>query len=345
MKKIITAILLCGFASATFAFSSPSKIQTAKKNSKAYPDWVFSPYNYYNEAKYLCGVGLGSDLNAAEEDAKSEVLKVLKQDIEAVQNVKTYADAFSDSSVYTQDIIASSAIKNISGLEIEKKYTAAEDEVYALAVLDRQEACDNYSKLIKQNDSQISEYIAWAKAHPGDIQSVIYGQKALKLAVDNDYYIEAIRLIQPPYGADTAISYGSYIQLLNEVTEIKKGVSVKIKVEGDVKGMAEASIKKSFQKIGVTCTDSDSDHNYLAVASVELQASDSPDMKHFFCNYVYTVEIVNKNNQDYFTYSAYGRAGHLNEQGARNKAMLLVVKDIESKFFKKLANYAETGEY
>lgn len=344
MKKIISTILLCTFAAATFAFSSPSKVQIpSKKNSKAYPDWVFSPYNYYSEAKYLCGVGLGSDLNAAEEDAKAELLKVLKQSIDAVQNVKSYADAYTDSSVYTQEINATTGIKNISGIEIEKKYTASDSEVYALAVLNRQEACDNYSKIIRQNDSQIAEYMNWAKAHPGDIQSAVYGQKALKLAVDNDYYIEAIRLIQPPYGSDTAISYGSYVQLLNDVTEIKKKIAVKVIVEGDVKGMAEASVKKVFEKIGVTCTDNDLDHTYLAVVGLELQKADSPDMKHFFCNYVYTVEIVNKNNKGYFTYSAYGRAGHLNEQGAKNKAMLLVTKDIESKFFEKLAYYAENG--
>ena len=223
MKKIISILILITFAAATFAFSSPSKVQlSSKKNSKAYPDWIFNPYNYYNEAKYLAGVGLGNDINAAEEDAKTEILKVLKQNIDAVQNVKTYADAFTDSSIYTQEINASTAIKSISGIEIDKKFIAAENEAYALAVLNRQEACDNYSTLIKQNDSQIAEYIQWAKAHPGNIQSVVYGQKALKLAIDNEYYIEAIKLIQPPYGSDTSISYGSYVQLLNEVTEIKK---------------------------------------------------------------------------------------------------------------------------
>ena len=342
MKKIISILILITFAAATFAFSSPSKVQlSSKKNSKAYPDWIFNPYNYYNEAKYLAGVGLGNDINAAEEDAKTEILKVLKQNIDAVQNVKTYADAFTDSSIYTQEINASTAIKSISGIEIDKKFIAAENEAYALAVLNRQVACDNYSTLIKQNDSQIAEYIQWAKAHPGHIQSVVYGQKALKLAIDNEYYIESIKLIQPPYGSDTSISYGSYVQLLNEVTEIKKGVSVKVVVEGDVKGMAEASIKKAFEKIGVTCTDHDLDHTYLAVVDIKLQNAESPDTKHFFYNYVYTVEIVNK--KVYFTYSAYGRAGHLNEQGAKNKAMILITKDIDSKFYQKLAYFAETG--
>ena len=79
MKKIISIFILSTFAAATFAFSSPSKVQlSSKKNSKAYPDWIFNPYNYYNEAKYLAGVGLGNDINAAEEDAKTEILKVLK---------------------------------------------------------------------------------------------------------------------------------------------------------------------------------------------------------------------------------------------------------------------------
>ena len=90
MKKIISILILITFAAATFAFSSPSKVQlSSKKNSKEYPDWIFNPYNYYNEAKYLAGVGLGNDINAAEEDAKTEILKVLKQNIDAVQNVKT----------------------------------------------------------------------------------------------------------------------------------------------------------------------------------------------------------------------------------------------------------------
>lgn len=345
MKKTVSKLLLLITATSMFAFSSPAPtIAAAKKYKKEnLPEWVSKPYSLYNEKKVLAAAGSGPDDSSAEAQAKSELARSLIQTIDSKTTLKSTATMYDEQVSIDDDISVTAGIKNLTGIQIAEKYYTADGRVYALAILDRQEACNNYSKIIKQNDTQIIEYIGWAETHPGDIQSAVYGQKALKLAADNDYYIEVIRLIQPPYGSDTSISYGSYIQLYNDVTEIKKKISVKVIVEGDVKGMAEASVKKVFEKIGVTCTDSDLDHTYLAVVGLELQKADSPDEKHFFCNYVYTVEIVNKNNKDYFTYSAYGRAGHLNEQGAKHKAMLLVTKDIESKFLEKLTYYAENG--
>lgn len=342
MKKIISTICTFALTASFFAASNPAKIQNSSKN-KSMPEWVTKPSANYKEALYATAVSSGKDDITAEDNARAELIRTLNQKIWATENVKTYADSKDDFSTYTADINSSSEIKNISGLTIAEEYYAPNGTVYALAVLNRQDAADYYGKLISKNDKKIQEYLAFAKENSKDIKSCIFANKAYKLAQDNEYYTDLIAVIGSPFGADTDVSYGSTIELYKKVEAIKKQVPVQINIAGDQKKIAESSFKKNFQKLGIISSFSDSSP-YKLFAKIELQNPESPDGKHSFCNYVYTVELISPDKESCFSYSAYGRAGHVSDQGAINKAMLLIAKDIESKCYEKLLNFAEGNE-
>ena len=349
MKKSILKTIICLSLSAScaFAMSNPSNSVKASTNSKTSgkvssknaPDWVTNPYSYYNSAKYLVAVGTGTDDNSAEDDAKADLVRVLKQNIEATQHVNLTATTRTEETTYTQDVFSAAGIKNLSGLSIDKK--AYEDSrVYALAVLNRQEAADNYAKNIRHMDSKISEYITFAKSHSGELMSVIYAHKALTLASEIEYYEGLVSILNAPHAPDTSISYGSYVQLQHNVDEIKKSVPIHLIIEGDVKNQAAASIKKVFEQFGFIIQDADLPAcPYSLVAGINIEKADASDDKHFFYTYDYSIEIIGNKKESYFMYSSNGRAGHVNNQGAKNRAMFMIKKDVETKFHDKLSEF------
>lgn len=346
MKKTISNILLCLLSCAAFAAANPSKVQAGTSINKktGLPMWVSNPYTDYNERLYLAGVGSGSDDNSAEDDAKSDLIKTLNQKITAIENVKTYADSKTENSIYTQDIDTTTTITGIAGLQVVEKFHASDNKVYALAVLNRQQASDNYQRQIQQNNKAITEYITFAKQEPGTIQSCVYGHKAITLAQENEYYTELIKLIGAPYGADTSLSYGSFVQLSQTVSEIKSLVQVKIAVTGDSQDLAKAAFEKAFAKIGIL-TSARNDSPYILTCNIKIEKTENPDTNHSYHNFSYTAELMSIKTKDVLlSHSNYGRAGHLNDQGSKNRAMLSIVKDIDSKFYEKLEQYTQTGE-
>ncbi|MCR5614243.1 LPP20 family lipoprotein [Treponema sp.] len=340
MKKKSCGIFILFLSSMIFAMT-PAKISGAagSKNSKQKadlkkaPEWITNPNAKYNSKLYLVGVGYGADDNAAESDAKSDLIQVLRQQINTIERVNSYADNASDYSVVVSEINTSSEIKAISGLRIEEKYYTSDSKVYALAVLSRQDVFEYYAGLIKKNDKAISEYMQFANKSLGKMHSCIYAERAVKLGLENEYYASIIEVLNPPFEEDVEVSYGSFVKLSAEADKIKKSVIIKIQVEGDNKNIVKNSFEKCFSKFGVLSGESEN-CQYVVNAKINLEKLESPDEKHFYYNYVLTVELKDlktKNVVD--SYSTYGRAGHLNEQGAKNKAYNSICAEIEKKYY------------
>ena len=345
MKKIASLFFALYFCANIFAASNPSAVKTesyARKKIQTeteMPEWVKNPYSVYQERFYLTGVGNGTDDNSAEEDAKSDLIKVLNQQILSTESIKTYADSSADISTYTATIDTSSEIKSISGLKIAEKYFSPDSKVYALAVLKRQDVADYYAKRISKNDSAIKEYLSFSKSNAGTLQSCIYAQKALELGKENEYFAYLIDAVNAPFPQDGQLSYGSFVQLSKEITEIKKNVSIKIEVDGDEKNIVKNSFAACFSKLGIFSND-DETSPYVLKAKVTTEKTDSPDTKHVYYNYFLTADLTElKSTRVLDSYSTYGRAGHINEQGAKNKSFLSIAKDVENKYYSKLSEY------
>lgn len=346
MKKQLLIIFFVFTTSFVFAVANPSsvkKVNTQKSNNNSFPEWVTNPASAYNEKLYLIGVGFGSDDNAAEDDAKAELIKILDQQILSTENVKNYADKNDDFSIYTANIDISSEVKSISGLRIAEKFHASESNVYALAILKRQDISDYYAKLIKKNDLQIAEYMNFAKSSIGTLESCVYAQRAFDLGKDNEYYSFLETAVKAPFEQEQSFSYKSFANLSKEVSQIKKNVCIKIQVANDDKNLVKNSILNIFTKLGTLTTESNT-NQYIVNADIELEQVDSPDKKHVFYNYFITINLCNaKTLNTINSFSSHGRVGHLNLQGAKNKAYLSITKSIESNYYNSLMEYIKTS--
>lgn len=345
MKKIAGVFFSLVVCASVFSASNPRSVQTetgAKNKSQSkngIPLWIKNPNSDYAERLYLIGVGSGMDDNSAEEDAKSDLIKTLNQTILSTENIKLYADSLTDNSTYTATISTSSEIQSISGLKIAEKYYAPDSKVYALAVLKRQDVSDYYARRIAKNSASVQEYLSFAKKNPGTIQSCIFAQNALNLGKENEYFSELIDVIDAPFPEDKTLSYGSFTQLSNEVAEIRKTVNVKIDVENDETDLIKNAFSECFAKAGIFSSN-DEKSPYLLKAKITLEKTDTPDSKHVFYNYVLTADLTERNSKKILnSYAINGRAGHLNEQGAKNKVYVTLAKDVKNKYYTNLSDY------
>lgn len=339
MKQILILLIFSILTSPIFAGGRPSSV---KKPSGYYsngslPEWISNPSSLYNEKLYLTGVGFGTSDNAAEDDAKSELIKTLDQKISSTESIKNFASNSEDVSIYTANIDTSTQIKSITGLKITEKYHASDSKVYALAVLKRQDVADYYGNLISKHNSQIEEYLSFANSNLGTIESCIYAQNAFYLAQEIEYYTYLINTIDAPFEQDINLSYGSFVKLTKNVSDIKSKVSINVKVDNDDKNRLKNSFVKAFNTLGLRATETEN-AQYSIIAKFDIEKTESPDEKHVYLNYYFTVDFIClESNTILHSYSSHGRTGHLNEQGAYNKTLVALSNEIEGKFLDNLS--------
>lgn len=344
-KKILASVLLFSFcACGIFSSADPSKVKKvsgskAKARFENLADWITNPESEYPSKLYITGVGSGPDDNSAEEDAKAELAKLFNQKIQSEENIKQYADATEDFTEYNSDINTTTRLESITGVKIEKKFYG--EKVYALAVLKKQDAADYYSKQINSNDKKIQECLEIAEKFTGTLQSCYYAKKAYRLARQNDYYDYLITIIDAPFTESASFSYGSSIKLQERIAEYLKKVSVKIIVNGDDRNQVKEAFRKVMKNAGVLSTESN-DAQYVLECNVSVVNTDLSDDKHQYVNYVLTANLKTlKYDQILDTYTDSGRAGHLSEQGAVNRAYINLVKNIEKSYDERFAGINE----
>lgn len=343
MKKIAILIAALSLTALAFASASPTKVKAKSKKDSSIPnapEWVTNPESEYNSRLYLTGVGNSIEENVAEDDAKAKLIQSLITKVSANEIAKSFADNSTDYASITSTVDTTSELKSIKGLKIVNKYKADDGTFYALAVIKKQDAVDFYNKQIEKNDSKIQEYMEFARKN-STLQGIIYAQKALNLAKDNEYFFYLIDIIDSPFPSDYAVSYGSTVKLTKEISELKKQVPIKVVIENDYKNLIKTSFTDTLNHLGFITTEKDS-ALYVIHATVNVEKFDSPDEKHVFYNYLLTSQMHVAATQDVINnFSVNGRAGHLNDQGAKNKAYLTLAKDIDKKFQADLLKYVE----
>lgn len=334
MKKI--SVIVAALSMLTFAFASASPAKVKAKNNKDSlipnaPEWVTNPESEYNSRLYLTGVGNSKDESTAEDMAKAELIESLITQISANEKSSSFADTKTDYASITSTVNTTSELKSVKGLKIVNKFKSDDGTFYALAVIKKQDAVDFYSKQIEKNDSKINEYMEFARNN-STFQGIIYAHKAYSLAKDNDYFFYLIDIIDSPFPSTYEVSYGSTVKLSKEIAELKKAVPVKVVVENDDKNLIKTAFTNCLNKLGFITTDKEN-AVLLIKATADVEKFDSPDDKHVYYNYVLTSEMAVVKTQEIINnFSIHGRAGHLNDQGAKNKAYLTLSKDIEKDF-------------
>lgn len=343
MKKFIKSLavvsIIVSFGTLTGSCKTTKKSAETKLDLSNAPDWVTGTPAAYPKAYYITALGNAPTDSASEDMAKSELLQIISLNMDSSTNYTVNATEKSDNQSFNATINSSSAIKNLTGIKIAKKYSANDGSIYSLAVLDRQETADYYASVLHANEKKIQENIDLAKKNIHFIESIGFIYDALELAQENEqnlFLINAMGAIKKP---DVSLSYTSVESIRQLSLDLAGNVIVSINVKNDTNNHLSKAFQECFNSIGMKVSDSDAD--YVLQADAEYEEVETTDTKHVYVMFNLHSSLIEKSTKkEVLAYTTNGRAGHLSLKNATQRALSSMEKNISKEFKDVLKNKA-----
>ena len=173
---------------------------TSSNNS---PSWVSNPTKDYPSSQYLTAVGYGSDRGTAENSAIASLSKQIRQSVQADttdnEKIVQTASGWNETRNFDTKIQTSTDII-ISGISIEEVWEVKQNKelvFYALAIMNRDDAGVYYKSKAQSNSDVINSQIIEAYSKQGTFYSLATLEKAAILAIENDYYLDVLAVVNP----------------------------------------------------------------------------------------------------------------------------------------------------
>ena len=217
MFKIKFTKSIC-ILSVLFLFSSCVSNNFAVRGKS--PSWVTDTEYEYSKNN-LCAVGIASSQEEANSMAISNIGKIIKQKIESeitVVNSESMSSKGNSelTSSINQIVKTSALIDSLVGVEIAETWKDKDGNFYSLAILNKTKTYLYYSEKISENEKTIKENINLISTDKDKF--FIYGklQNAIKLAQDNETYLDIIYAVNKASYTVTAktITKVNYIENL-----------------------------------------------------------------------------------------------------------------------------------
>lgn len=289
----------------------------------------------YPSASYLWALGQGASLENATSSAKLSLCQSLGESIRGEQKTSLYSDSkgVEDSSM---EISVDEAVlfEHITGIVI--KETWREDKGkgswIALAVLDKKDAAEYYSKLAVQKDKEISSLIFKAEEVFPSFDALSLFEEALSLAQDNQYNLDLLMALNRTKYMMTSMSYGS-AQKVNLLYKDKAGgISVKVSVVGDSEDLVRSALIEKLRSKGVSVVESKAIYEINAVVKLEEQSS--LDAKNTYARYSFSAPLTQGGSTIVKPFNITGREGHLNLEQAYRRCYIKIVSRIAEEFLR-----------
>ncbi|MCL2801503.1 MAG: LPP20 family lipoprotein [Treponema sp.] len=261
MNKLFLLVLICLF----FVLST----LTAQTGA---PAWV-NDLGSYDNTGFLAITGIGSDRVSAERNALAALAGFFEQSIETelVRLSETQRIIRNDAAEWTERtnthgfIRTSTNIDTLIGAEIrEVWYDSANNDYYALAVMDKRRSAQSYREIILENIQIINILTNISASEKNSLEGVIRFRIAGRTAQINSIYARIIRLLDgvPPDLIRNAAYY------TNEALEIIKTIPIGIEVTNDRQGRINGVFSRAVSAQGFIIRRSN--YRYVLRANITL---------------------------------------------------------------------------
>lgn len=319
------------------AFDEPEIIiaQNVNTNTKQ-PAWVNNPQNTYPSSRYLSAVGSGRSTGDAENAAIAAIARIIKQNVSSSVTtrekdmVSSTGTAFNQASI--DEIIETySVVDALVGVRIGEFWWDKNDIVYAIAYVDKQEAAQYYTKKINENERLIMEKIALAKASQGQFSSFSTALQSLSLAEENEQYIDILYAMDPNAARARAFQYGSVASVKDLSYTLAQNIAIDISVVGDDDRRIGATLSTMLSRYGFKPVAGLSNAHYLLDAAVSYV--DVPADRNFFVRFIFSANLKEKKTDKILLpYSNNKREGHINAEGAKERAIQSLLTSIQEEY-------------
>jgi len=305
------------------------------------PAWYLDKELQYPSRSYISAVGEGKTKADAEANAVASVSlffntraevrnEVLREFNEAVTNNTT---AFSGKT-YTRENAVIRSETEFLGIHFATPWQDAKTQQWAvLAYIDRKEAAGIYESRISANMVSINALAQDAEQE----KEVFYICALLSKAMAIGNITEELVKIAVMVDSSARTQYASIpIQIGNIRTKYRSfrdSISFGIQASGaDNSNRIELTLRELFEQQGFVI----SSKNPMYQVSVKLNMNEEKGTEYFFVRPGLTVS-VERSGKTLFSYSKnYPRVSHTTNDGAYNRAIIAVEKDLRENFIKQL---------
>ncbi len=292
------------------------------------PAWVTGPDPKYPETKYMTGVGIGADLDAARSNARAEIARTFQA---RVQQTLTDQQTESSSSVGKRRSAAQGTQKSeintqlttdslLEGVAIPETYFDKKSKKnYALAVLDKVALRKTLSTQIMEKEQEISAAKARADGTTNPVERARALSSALEAARERDALSARRRVVDPAGMAE--LLGGTRADLQNSLDKTIAGIPVSVQAEAPEGSKLREAVVAQINGVGVSVSNGNA--TGLAVKAkltVNPFERNVPDWTFF--QWSGTVELTDPaTGKVVASASPDGVEGHLTVNTARAKTM------------------------
>lgn len=327
-----------------------SKKSSSKKN--AMPEWVTQPSAVYPNSAYITYVGSGSDRNISEINALQGLAAVFGQSIRSdstassrmTQAKENGLVANSNVQTFSQEVKRKVDVDSLIGVETKEFWLdEANNTWYAIAVLDKSQAGELYSEMIKKNASAVETVIKNAEKDLYSFDGFSAYDFAEDIALENEGHLKKLAVINPSLVNDLKAFCPSSKDLHAKKMEIAKQIPICIQTSNDENGRYKEAFRQAVAETGFKATD-DTSVRYLLIAKFDFERSDTSDKKTVRCRYNAESYIVdNKTSHQLVPFSIKGRESYIDYEEAKHKAETSLVNKIKKDFSKAFYDYIRSS--
>jgi hypothetical protein len=341
MRTSLFAVVLLSVCIAAFPLFESDVLVCASEEK---PRWVDNPREEYPDELYIAGVGSGDTLEKAKDNARAEVAKVIRLDINVQQKiVDTYLETGtgedldmkrSTDFVNRVNVATEQSLKNV---KIEKTWLLKESaQYYALALIDRKETAAIYAREVKKKDGEVTSYVTSAKEAGNRLAKLAFLRKAIVCAVDRDILSEQLATIS---GGTVHFTHSiSRADLIREKERLSRMTGVQVDLDFGNWDEFPNTLKKVLENNGFRIVNDDPD-----VVVTGRLAIEKLERKGYFVRWYYELHMKEvASGSEFLTIDDSGREGHRSYPEAEDRAVRTACAQLERDMTRKLDDYFQS---
>ena len=314
-----------------------------KTGSKTPPLWVTDADKVYPNSEWLCVVEHEQDAKLAERAAITRLAQVFRVDLNSVTSANRQlaedinkvrgktAIVTSQSSEIAQELVSTSVVSGLIGLQVESWTNSRDGAAYANARMNRKECSARYSAMIRENEKVIDQLKDEADQNPETFEAFQMLNIAHSVALVTDNFHSLLTVLDPS-AISKRPSYGNAEAVKSLAQNAARTIVVTVSVSGDENDRIAKAFADCFTSRGFR-TNAAGANPYTLAASFSLEDVDLGNPRNVFVRYILNCSLKNREGTEILSFSENGREGHLTETEARQRTIRAAEQAIGSTGF------------
>jgi hypothetical protein len=310
---------------------------TAGANLKPETDSEYPP------ARYLTAKGIGQSEGEARNQAVAEISRIFESRVfsDTYDRVKSVIDTSGDET-YSQNIesnIRVISMVNLKGVQIAKTWFDDDKKLYyALAVLGKNQARDNWMREMQDLDNMIEGEAGTLNSMGSKFLRLKSMRKILKLWIEREVIVSRLRVLGFDEGRRINYDINS---VFRNIPAVKSDMLIFVGINGEYAEAIKKKVSELLSSSGFMLSDTRDKADVLISGTVKIEPVELNNPNWEFARATVSLAIVDADTGSTVgEISENARAGHLSFREAVHKAL----KKISPSISGKLVKYFEESE-